>query len=146
MQPSLTNQLNTFITDNPSLFEAGNVLSYSDLARHVGHIFPRIVGIEPSLRTQCHFVTAYTRLNKLLKYRGIQIKAEDYYSRFRILDIDETLKKARHMSRKASALRYASRVTTKAVNTQRQTWTQLTLEELEAVEPGIHSSYTRVPY
>ena len=140
-------KLNKHITNSPSLYRAGQTFTFKQFRARAGHLFPKLVGKDPKFTADMPaFVNAYITLNKELAYRGIQIKATNYYTRFEVLEIPAAKKKVAHLRKTAQAKTKAANTLELGIRKYQGTWTPLTTSEVERVSHHIYAASFNVPY
>lgn len=78
-KPMTKTQINTFITTNSTFFAEDATFTNTDLAKWFN--LPMSNNIN---RNNMLLLSAYTKLNKLLKTRGLVIKSKGYYTEFSV--------------------------------------------------------------
>lgn len=137
MQSRSKAQLNQAITANSTQFTAGNTIQAS-LIEEIFAIAPlRITRLATAkteiTRYQFQMLTAYTRLNRLLRNRGLVLKQSN--DNYEVLGLQRAQHKVEKYYAVADRNNYQAAQLRRGLITHRSQWSQLADEELQRGAP-----------
>lgn len=139
----LTKRLNKHIS-NSKFYSTGNSITWKQFRQYMKTYFPEIQGKTPfSTKDSLTFVTAYTRINKLLALRGLYMKSENYYTKFTIIEKDNTGKKVKDYYDKATFCEKAGDTLLTGFKQYQANWSPLQSSEIERISSHIYRSCTK---
>ncbi|PNX51001.1 MAG: hypothetical protein BV456_04855 [Thermoplasmata archaeon M8B2D] len=138
MSKILLKRLNKHISNSKSFYYPGATLTWKEFRSKLRFYFD-LAGKDPSnTKDMVAFVAAYTKLNKLLARRGLYIKAENYYTTFRVLELDNIVAKIKDYDNKAIYSTKARANLAIGFRLHNAKWTPLNDTEIERVSSHIY--------
>lgn len=137
MQSRSKAQLNQIITAHHTHFTAGNTIQAS-LIKEIFAIAPlrvtRLATAKAEItRHQLQMLTAYTRLNRLLRNRGLVLKQS--HGNYEVLGLQRAQHKVEKYYSVADRNNYQAAQLRRGLVTHRSQWSPLTQEELQRGAP-----------
>ena len=132
--------------EKSNLYTAGNTISYKRLTSATKHLFPNLVGRNPDLTSDTYaFITAYTRLNKFLALRGIQLRSNKLKS-FSVLTTDQCTNKVARMQARANCTMKAASTLQVGTLFEHGVMSAYKPDEIERISHHIYTSVKTSPY
>ena len=112
--------INNLIVNNPQSFAINSTMTAADWRQLVSSIFtlPRSVRVQAN---QFAYINSYTAFNRVLRKRGLKIKASDYYKTYTVIGLDDARREVAVMTKKGTALiNAANELSANIPNTKRR--------------------------
>ena len=95
--------INNLIVNNPQSFAINSTMTAADWRKLVNPIFtlPRSVRVQSN---QLAYINSYTAFNRVLRKRGLKIKASDYYKTYTVIGLDDAKREVTAMINKGTAI------------------------------------------
>lgn len=123
----LVDKINAHITKQGKLYTPGKTITAKVLASKAQTVFPYLQECDPKqTRGAVQFMRAYTQLNKVLRLRGLQLRASNYYEEFRVLSTEEVAAKVDHLHRRSAVIARAATTLAVGLAVHKNQWTPLT--------------------
>ena len=112
--------INNLIVNNPQSFAINSTMTAADWRQLVSSIFtlPRSVRVQAN---QFAYINSYTAFNRVLRKRGLKIKASDYYKTYTVIGLDDAKREVTVMINKGTAIiNAANELSANIPNTKRK--------------------------
>ena len=95
--------INNLIVNNPQSFAINSTMTAADWRQLVSSIFtlPRSVRVQSN---QFAYINSYAAFNRVLRKRGLKIKASDYYKTYTVIGLDDAKREVTAMINKGTAI------------------------------------------
>ena len=95
--------INNLIVNNPQSFAINSTMTAADWRQLVNPIFtlPRSVRVQAN---QFAYINSYAAFNRILRKRGLKIKASDYYKTYTVIGLDDAKREVTAMINKGTAI------------------------------------------
>ena len=99
--------INSLIVNNPQSFAINSTMTAADWRQLVSSIFtlPRSVRVQSN---QFAYINSYAAFNRVLRKRGLKIKASKYYTMYTVIGLDDARREVAVMAKKGTALIHAA--------------------------------------
>lgn len=143
---NLATKINAHITRSKKLYVAGNRLTRSQFVNATKHLFPNLVGRNPDLTTDTYaFISAYTKLNKFLAHRGLQIRSHKLKA-FTITNLDQSLTKVARLRAKSAHISTAANTLEVGSRIHSAVWSPLDSATVERISGHLYTRITTPSY
>ena len=112
--------INNLIVNNPQSFAINSTMTAADWRQLVSSIFtlPRSVRVQSN---QFAYINSYAAFNRVLRKRGLKIKASDYYKTYTVIGLDDAKREVIAMINKGTAIiNAANELSANIPNTKRK--------------------------
>lgn len=120
MSTQIATDINTLIVNNPQRFAINSTMTAADWRQLVSSIFtlPRSVRVQSN---QFAYINSYAAFNRVLRKRGLKIKASKYYTMYTVIGLDDARREVAVMTKKGTALiNAANELSANIPNTKRR--------------------------
>ena len=120
MSTKIAALINNLIVNNPQSFAINSTMTAADWRQLVSSIFtlPRSVRVQSN---QFAYINSYAAFNRVLRKRGLKIKASKYYTMYTVIGLDYARREVAVMTKKGTALiNAANELSANIPNTKRR--------------------------
>ena len=124
-------RINNVISTHKHLFKQGTTIPPEWLDEHMSAIVPQLAKGHPSHVHAMHRLSAYTKLNKLLAFRGLRLKSCNYGEYYLVQTLPETKKAVTTYTKVSRAKAKTSRLLDEGIARSHGKWRKLGTNQIK---------------
>jgi hypothetical protein len=130
-QETTLSKVNQIITSNKHLFRQGVQFTADDLVAMMSPIVPQLARNYPPHIAAMHKLTAYTKLNKVLAFRGLRVKSCNYGEYYEVATLSKAKKAVTTYTKVSRAKAKTSRLLNEGIERYQGKWRKLGKQQLQ---------------
>lgn len=132
MSKILVEQIASVIDMHKDFIMPERVIPLQDLSAMFNEVFPELTSIRLGSSVDAiKVVNAYSKINKVLAFRGLQLKSKNYYSNFYVTSVEQSKAKVKQHRHKAKGNKKAALHLKSSINRNPSlTWSALSSPEI----------------